>query len=53
MNKKTYDLSLLLGTTLVAAGAVACWGVATALLVTGGVVIGLTLFGAVLLRGKD
>ena len=52
MNKKTYDLSLLLGTTLVAAGAVATWGLATALLVTGGLVIGLTLFGAVFMRAK-
>lgn len=52
MNKKTYDLSLLLGLLLVAAGAVASWGVPVALLVTGGLVIGLTLFGAVFLRAK-
>ena len=52
MNKKTYDLSLLLGTAWVSAGAVLSWGVPTALLVTGGLVIGLTLFGAVFLRAK-
>ena len=46
MNKKTYDLSLLLGTVLVAVGATASWGIPTGLLVTGGLVIGLTLFGA-------
>lgn len=52
MNKKTYDLSLLLGLLLVAAGAVASWGVPTALLITGGLVIGLTLFGAVFIRAR-
>lgn len=50
MNKKTYDLSLLLGTVLVAAGATASWGLPTGLLVAGGVVIGLTLFGAIFMR---
>ena len=52
MNKKTYDLSLLTGTLLVAVGACGCWGISVALLVTGGLVIGLTVFGAVVTIAK-
>lgn len=52
MNKKTYDIGLLVGTSWVAAGSILTWGVPTALLVTGGLVIGLTLFGAVFMRAK-
>lgn len=52
MNKKAYDLALLVGTVLVAAGATAQWGVPTGLMVAGGLVIGLTLFGATFLRSK-
>ena len=51
MNKKTYDLSMLLGTVLVAAGATASWGIPSGLMVAGGLVIGLTIFGAVFMRG--
>lgn len=50
MNTKTYDIGLLLGTLSVAAGSILTWGLPTALLVTGGLVIGLTLFGAVISR---
>jgi hypothetical protein len=50
MNQKTYDLSLLAGTLLVTAGATASWGLPTGLLVAGGLVIALTLFGAIITR---
>lgn len=53
MNQKTYDLSLLAGTVLVAAGATASWGLPMGLLVTGGLVIGLTLFGALITKRGD
>lgn len=52
MNKKTYDLSLLVGTLLVSAGATASWGIATGLMVAGGLVLALTVFGAVFLQAK-
>lgn len=52
MNKQIYDLSLLTGTVLVAAGATAMWGLPTGLMVAGGLVLALTLFGAVVLRAK-
>ena len=45
MNKRIYDISLLAGILLVAAG-VAQWSVPAALVTTGALVIGLTLLGA-------
>ena len=53
MNKKTYDLSMLCGVVLVATGVGATWGIAAALMGTGALVIGLTLFAATFLKGSD
>jgi hypothetical protein len=47
MNPKVYDVCLLTGLLLIAGG-VACWSVPAALVVTGTLVIALTLAGAVL-----
>lgn len=46
MNKKTYDISLLIGLALVGGGAAAAWGTPIALVITGALVVALTLWGA-------
>ena len=52
MNKKTYDYSLAAGLAMVASGTLALCGWAVALLVTGALVIGLTLLGAAFTSNK-
>jgi|GEM_PF-1707456 len=52
MNKRTYDLSLLVGISLVGGG-VAMFSIGAALIAVGALVIGLTVFGAKLTAGRD
>ena len=47
MTPLVYDIALAVGLLSVGAGAFLSWGAAVALLVTGALVIGLTLFGAI------
>ena len=46
MQQITYNASLLAGTVAASVGAGLLWGVAVGLMVVGGLVLGLTLFGA-------
>lgn len=46
MNRRVYDLSMLLGMVLMTAGAGLALGVAVALVVAGGLLILLTMVGA-------
>jgi hypothetical protein len=50
MNQLTYNISLLVGTSAVSAGAGLQWGLGIGLMATGVLVIALTLVGAVLGR---
>lgn len=52
MNQRTYDIALAVGVCLIAGGAWVKFGPADAALIVGGLVIGLTVLGAVL-TGKS
>lgn len=43
MNTRVYDISMLLAVAMIAAGAYVLWGVAVALIVTGTLVLSLTI----------
>lgn len=51
MNKRIYDASLVVGILLSTSGAAVQWGVGPALMVAGGLVIGLSVVGVWLGKG--
>jgi hypothetical protein len=53
MSPIIYDISLVVGTAMIAAGAYVLWGVGMALLVTGATIVALTMFaGYLMAKGK-
>lgn len=46
MNKRMYDIAMLLGVLLMTAGVWVQWGAGLALICAGGLVVALTVFGA-------